>query len=117
MTDKVKKKEKPPVEESLLAPGHRACAGCGVALAARLALNAAGPKTIVATATGCLEVFSTPYPESAWKVAWIHSLFENPAAVAAGIEVALRAQGREGEANIIAQGGDGATADIGTRLT
>jgi len=113
MTDKVKKKEKPPVVESLFAPGHRACAGCGEALAARLILDAAGSNTIVATTTGCLEVFSTPYPESAWKVAWIHSLFENSSAVAAGIEVGLRALGRGAGINIIAQGGDGATADIG----
>jgi len=113
MADKTKRKEKPPVVESLLAPGHRACAGCGEALAARLILDAAGSNTIVATTTGCLEVFSTPYPESAWKVAWIHSLFENSSAVAAGIEVGLRALGREAGINIIAQGGDGATADIG----
>ena len=113
MADKTKRKEKPPVVESLLAPGHRACAGCGEALAARLILDAAGSNTIVATTTGCLEVFSTPYPESAWKVAWIHSLFENSSAVAAGIEVGLRALGRGAGINIIAQGGDGATADIG----
>jgi len=113
MADKTKRKEKPPVVESLLAPGHRACAGCGEALAARLIMDAAGSNTIVATTTGCLEVFSTPYPESAWKVAWIHSLFENSSAVAAGIEVGLRALGREAGINIIAQGGDGATADIG----
>jgi len=113
MVDTAKKKEKPPVVESLLAPGHRACAGCGEALAARLIMDAAGSNTIVATTTGCLEVFSTPYPESAWKVAWIHSLFENSSAVAAGIEVGLRALSREAGINIIAQGGDGATADIG----
>jgi pyruvate ferredoxin oxidoreductase beta subunit len=33
--------------------------------------------------------------------------------VAAGIEAALKALGRENEAKVIAQGGDGATADIG----
>ncbi len=42
-----------------------------------------------------MEVFSTPYPETAWGVPpWIHSLFENPAAVASGIEAALKRQGR-----------------------
>ncbi len=106
------KKIKPPVEESLLTSGHRACAGCGEALGAKLVMDAAGPNTIVTTATGCLEVFSTAYPETAWRIPWIHSLFENPASVAAGIEATLRNKGIE-DINVIAQGGDGATADIG----
>ena len=113
MTDKAITRKKPEIKESLLAPGHKACAGCGEALAARLIMDVAGPDTIVTAATGCLEVFSTLYPQSAWKMPWIHSLFENSAAVAAGIEVALKALGREKEAKVIAQGGDGATADIG----
>jgi len=113
MTDKTAARKKTEIKESLLAPGHKACAGCGEALAARLIMDAAGPDTIVTAATGCLEVFSTLYPQSAWKMPWIHSLFENSSAVAAGIEVALKALGREKEAKVIAQGGDGATADIG----
>jgi pyruvate ferredoxin oxidoreductase beta subunit len=113
MSEVKTKIKKPEIVESLLAPGHKACAGCGEALAARIVMDAAGPNTIVTCATGCLEVFSTLYPQSAWKMPWIHSLFENSAAVAAGIEVALRALGRENEAKVIAQGGDGATADIG----
>jgi pyruvate ferredoxin oxidoreductase beta subunit len=106
-------KKKAPIKESLVAPGHRACAGCGELLAARLVMDAAGEATIATCATGCLEVVSSASPQSAWKMPWIHSLFENPAAVAAGIEAALRAMGREDEAHIIAQGGDGSTADIG----
>ena len=107
------KKKKEPVVESLLAPGHRACAGCGELLAARAVMDAAGKDIIVTAATGCLEVVSSAYPQSAWRVPWIHSLFENSSAVAAGIEAALKALGRENEAKVIAQGGDGATADIG----
>ncbi len=99
--------------KSLLAPGHTACLGCGEALASRLVVTAAGPNTIIAEATGCLEIISSRYPESAWEVPWIHSLFDNTAAVAAGIEAALRAQGKIGEVNVLSQGGDGATADIG----
>jgi pyruvate ferredoxin oxidoreductase beta subunit len=109
----IEKKEKEEIQESQLAPGHKACTGCGLALAARTVMNTAGKDVIVTAATGCLEVFSTSYPQSAWKMPWIHSLFENSAAVASGIEVALKALGREKEAKIIAQGGDGATADIG----
>ena len=97
----------------LFKPGHTACAGCGQAIAARLVIEAAGPNTIIANSTGCLEVFTTAYPETAWAVPWIHSLFENSAAVASGIEAALKYQGKKDTTNVIAQGGDGGTADIG----
>jgi len=96
----------------LFASGHTACAGCGQAIAARLVVETAGPNTIIANATGCLEVFSTKYPESSWGVPWIHSLFENAGAVASGIERALKYKGRE-DIQVIAQAGDGGTADIG----
>ena len=82
-------------------------------MAARTVVEAAGPDVIITNATGCLEVFTTRFPRSAWQVPWIHSLFENPASVASGIEVALKALGRDGEAKVIAQAGDGGTADIG----
>jgi pyruvate ferredoxin oxidoreductase beta subunit len=95
----------------LLECGHRACAGCGPAIAARLMLKAVGKNAIIVSPTGCMEVFSTPYPETAWKVPWIHSLFENAAAVASGIEASLRRQGRSEKVVVI--GGDGATFDIG----
>ena len=68
--------------------GHRACQGCGEALGARYAIDAAMEATnrqlVAANATGCLEVFSTPYPETSWQIPWIHSLFGNAAAVATG---------------------------------
>jgi pyruvate ferredoxin oxidoreductase beta subunit len=98
---------------ALFKPGHTACAGCGQAIAARLVIEAAGPNTIVVNNTGCLEVFSTRYPESAWDVPWIHSLFENAAAVASGVESALIYLGKKENTNVIAQAGDGGTADIG----
>jgi len=97
----------------LFKPGHTACAGCGQAIAARLVIDAAGANTIVVNNTGCLEVFSTKYPETAWGVPWIHSLFENSAAVASGVEAALIYLGKKATTNVIAQGGDGSTADIG----
>ena len=96
--------------------GHRACQGCGEALGARYAIDAAMRATdnqlIAANATGCLEVFSTPYPETSWQIPWIHSLFGNTAAVATGIAAALRVKGRN-ETRVVAQGGDGGTTDIG----
>lgn len=99
--------------EDLFASGHRACAGCGCALFLKTLLRATGPNVILTNATGCMEVVSTPFPESAWKVPWIHSLFENAAPVAAGIEAALKATGRKGDTKVIALGGDGGTIDIG----
>jgi pyruvate ferredoxin oxidoreductase beta subunit len=99
--------------EDLFASGHRACAGCGCALTLKTLLRVTGPNVIIAEATGCMEVISSTYPESAWKVPWIHSLFENAAPVAAGIESALKATGRKNDTKVIAIGGDGATFDIG----
>ncbi len=99
-----------------LTSGHRACQGCGEALGARYVLDAAMRATagrlIAANATGCLEVFSTPYPESSWQLPWLHSLFGNAPAVGAGIAAALKAKGRT-DIRVVAQGGDGGTLDIG----
>lgn len=96
--------------------GHRACQGCGEALGARYAVDAAMRATqgqlIAANATGCLEVFSTPYPETSWQLPWIHSLFGNAAAVGTGIAAAMKVKGRS-KVRVIAQGGDGGTTDIG----
>ncbi|HEY5597972.1 MAG TPA: thiamine pyrophosphate-dependent enzyme, partial [Kiloniellales bacterium] len=96
--------------------GHRACQGCGEALGARYALDAAmratDGKLIAVNATGCLEVFTTPYPETSWQIPWIHSLFGNAAAVASGVAAAMRVKGRQ-EVRVVAQGGDGGTTDIG----
>jgi pyruvate ferredoxin oxidoreductase beta subunit len=99
-----------------LTSGHRACQGCGEALGARYVLDAAmratGGRVIAANATGCLEVFSTPYPESSWQLPWLHSLFGNAPAVATGIAAALKVKGRS-DIRVIGQGGDGGTMDIG----
>ncbi len=99
-------------KEEFLAPGHRGCAGCGAALVVRLALKQSGKNTVVIAATGCLEVMTTPYPETAWEVPFIHVAFENAGAVASGVERALKAQGKE-DVNVIAFGGDGGSVDIG----
>lgn len=96
--------------------GHRACQGCGEALGARYALDAVmratKGKLIAVNATGCLEVFSTPFPETSWQVAWLHSLFGNAPAVASGVAAALTAMGRT-DIRVVGQGGDGGTVDIG----
>ncbi|ADJ25935.1 thiamine pyrophosphate protein domain protein TPP-binding protein [Dehalogenimonas lykanthroporepellens BL-DC-9] len=100
------------------APGHRACIGCGEALAVRLAAKAFGPNTIVVNATGCMEIVASQLPYTSWELPWIHTLFENAAAVASGVEVGLKAQMRKGkipqeDINVVAIAGDGGTFDIG----
>jgi pyruvate ferredoxin oxidoreductase beta subunit len=101
-----------PVEEHF-ASGHRGCAGCGAALAIRYGLKAAGKNTIVVSATGCVEVFSTPYPETSWRVPWVHGAFENAASIASGINRSLLMQGKRHKTNIVVFAGDGGTFDIG----
>ncbi|MGA2401816.1 MAG: thiamine pyrophosphate-dependent enzyme [Syntrophobacteraceae bacterium] len=98
--------------EELLAAGHRACHGCGMALGVRHILKATGNNVIVVTPTGCLETFTSPYGYSAWRVPWLHHLFENGPAVATGVAAALKAQGRN-DVRVVAMGGDGSTFDIG----
>jgi len=100
------------------APGHRACLGCGEALAVRLACKALGQNVIIVSATGCMEVISTPLPYTSWRVPWIHTLFENTGAVASGIEAGLKVIMRKGkrpaeEVNVVVMAGDGGTSDIG----
>jgi pyruvate ferredoxin oxidoreductase beta subunit len=101
-----------------LAPGHRACTGCGEALAVRIACKALGSNVIIANATGCMEVISSQLPTTSWDLPWIHTLFENTAAVASGVESALKVMIRKGKlpekgTKVVAMGGDGATSDIG----
>ena len=105
-----------PERSNAITRGHRACQGCGEALGARYALDAAmraaDGKLVAANATGCLEVFSTPFPETSWQLPWVHSLFGNAPAVATGIAAAMKVKGRE-DVRVIGQGGDGGTVDIG----
>ncbi len=98
--------------------GHRACIGCGEALAVRLACKALGENVVIVNATGCMEIVSSQYPYTAWKVPWIHTLFENTAAVASGVEAGLKVMQRKGYGparlpKAIAMAGDGGTTDIG----
>jgi pyruvate ferredoxin oxidoreductase beta subunit len=104
--------------EELFAPGHRACIGCGEALAVRLACKALGRNSIVVSVTGCIEIISSQIPYTSWRLPWIHTLFENAAAVASGVEAGLKAMTRKGrrstqEVNVVAMAGDGGTSDIG----
>ncbi len=105
-------------KEEFFLSGHRACQGCAEALAVRLVQKAAGRDTIVACATGCMEIVSSPFPFTSWNLPWIHVAFENTAAVASGVEAGLKALMRKGklpqrDIKVIAMAGDGGTSDIG----
>lgn len=99
------------------APGHSACAGCGFPAIVRTVLGGVKNNVVVANATGCLEVTSTLYPYTAWKVPYIHNAFENAAATISGVERAYKAFKKQGKmkekVKFVAFGGDGGTYDIG----
>ena len=100
------------------APGHRACVGCAEALAVRLVVKALGRDVIITNATGCIEIVSSPFPTTSWRLPWIHTLFENTGAVASGIEAGwkiLQKKNRRSPKRVksVGIGGDGATLDIG----
>lgn len=110
--------ERPVPTEEYFVSGHRACVGCGEALSVRLTCKALGSNVIVVMATGCMEVTSTQYPQTAWGIPWIHTLFENTASVASGIEAGLKVLNRKGrrqdnDAKVVGMAGDGGTSDIG----
>jgi len=106
-------------QQEYLSGGHRACQGCAELLAARLVAKTLGKDYIIANATGCLEIVTSSFPHTAWKVPWIHVAFENAAAVASGIEAGIKVLKRKGKypvdrkITIVAQAGDGGTVDIG----
>ncbi len=106
-------------KHEILSSGHRACQGCGELLAVRQVCKAIGPDLIIANATGCLEIVTSSFPDTAWTVPWIHVAFENAAAVASGIESAIKVLKRkrrypnDRDIKIVAFAGDGGTADIG----
>lgn len=122
MSEAKKKKEIKPIKnfpmEEYVNSGHRACQGCAEVLAVRHVLKAIGPDMVLAMATGCMEIISSPFPLTSWNVPWIHVAFENAAAVASGVESGLKALRRKGrvpdkDVTIVAMGGDGGTSDIG----
>ena len=105
-------------KKELLSAGHRACSGCAEVLAVRLMCKALGENTVIASATGCMEIVSSMFPTTAWEVPWVHVAFENAAAVASGIEAGLKALRKIGRIDdryvkVVGMAGDGGTMDIG----
>ena len=84
-------------KEDLLAGGHRLCAGCGASIVIRQMLLAAEDPLVISNCTGCLEVATSIYPYTAWRVPWFHSAFENSAATIAGVESMYQSLKRQGK--------------------
>ena len=108
-------------EQDLLAPGHRLCAGCAESIVVRQVLHAVGQPVVVASPTGCLEVATSPYPYTSWRVPWIHSAFENVASTISGVETMCRSLVKQGKIEdkgikFVVFAGDGATYDIGLQF-
>ncbi len=97
--------------------GHRLCAGCPVPIFTRMLTTLTDYDLVLGSATGCLEVGSSIFPYSAWKVPWIHTAFENVAATMSGVEAMHQGQKKQGKTDkalkFVAMGGDGGTYDIG----
>jgi len=104
-------------KENRIVSGHRLCAGCPTPVIVRMILAATDKDVVAACATGCLEVATTIYPFSSWKIPFIHNAFENAAATIAGVESAYKVFRKKGkikkEIKFIAFGGDGGSYDIG----
>ncbi|MDO5562030.1 MAG: thiamine pyrophosphate-dependent enzyme [Synergistaceae bacterium] len=100
-----------------LTQGHRMCPGCGAPTAIRQALMAVDDPVVIVGATGCMEVSTTVYPYSAWRVPFMHVAFENAGAGISGVQAAHKVLSRQGRAKegikFVAFGGDGGTYDIG----
>lgn len=100
-------------EEELIYPGTRACAGCAMALAYRMALKALGPNTITTVPASCLTVLHGMQGFCSTKISVLHTPFATTGASAAGIIASLEDKGLDDEVTVVAFAGDGGTADIG----
>lgn len=98
--------------------GHRTCQGCESALVMRDFIKAAGPRTVVTGATGCMYVANTSYMTTPWVVPWMHTQLGGGGASAVGMAAGLRALMRKGKLptekiNVINFSGDLGGGDMG----
>ena len=80
-----------------IAPGHGACPGCGIPVNLNLLLKGIEGSVIVLFQTGCGMIITTGYPKTAFRIPYIHNLFQNGAATLSGVEAAYRELKRRGE--------------------
>lgn len=80
-----------------LAPGHGACPGCGIPVNVNLLLKGIEGNVILLFQTGCGMVVTTGYPKTAFRVPYIHNLFQNGAATLAGLVEMYSQRRKRGE--------------------
>lgn len=100
-----------------LAPGHGACPGCGIPVNVNLLLRGIEGNVVLLFQTGCGMVVTTGYPKTAFKVPYVHNLFQNGAATLAGLskmyhKMQERGELPKGDITFIMVSGDGGM-DIG----
>lgn len=106
-------------KEDLFVSGHGLCPGCGIPIILKLVLRATKYPIVISNATGCLQIASTEFPATSWKLNWIHSSLGNAASTISGIETMYRVLKKQGklqtdtEIKFLAIVGDGGTNDIG----
>jgi pyruvate ferredoxin oxidoreductase beta subunit len=110
MGEKLQARDLP--EEELIYPGTRACAGCSLALAYRIALKALGQRTIACTPASCSTVHAGMYPVTSLQIPMLNTAFESTGAALSGIRAALDILGK-GDITVLGWAGDGGTVDIG----
>ncbi len=99
-------------QADLMYPGHSACPGCGAALAVKLLVRAAGPRTVLVIAASCWSIICGVPPLAGLKLPVLHSPLAGAAAVGCGLKRGLVAKG-DRETTVIVLAGDGGTFDIG----
>ena len=92
--------------------GHKACGGCGGALAVRGALKVLGRRSVAVVPAGCMSAVAFNYPQLCFANNAIISTFAGTASMMTGIEAGLRALGKK-DFQVVGFAGDGGTGDIG----
>ncbi len=100
-----------------IAPGHGACPGCGIPVNLNLMLKGIEGNVVILFQTGCGMVVTTGYPKTAFRIPYLHNLFQNGAATLSGVvEVFHQKQKRgeypQGDITFLMVSGDGGM-DIG----
>ena len=105
-----------------LAPGHGACPGCGIPVNVNLLLRGIEGNVVLLFQTGCGMVVTTGYPKTAFRVPYVHNLFQNGAATIAGLAKMYHQKQERGEMPkgditfIMVSGGGGMDIGMGSAL-
>ena len=68
-----------------IAPGIGTCPGCGIPVNLNLLLKGIEGNVVFLFQTGCGMVTTTAYPKTAFRIPYIHNLFQNGAATLSGL--------------------------------